>query len=261
VGAVPGKPPGVSVSLKSRDTSALVVTVSWTADASATGYSVTASGGFTGGNQSALVTGTSTDLTIPCGGSAFCASGRLDVSVTAQNAAGAGTAGVASWSVPPAATPPPPVPTTTTTTPPPPSLPTAGAVVITTITGNVGAYIKRVNMTPPADWANHNGTCEVVNTTYGYSTPIACSATSASIEADIGTNRIVVRAHAATGGASVDSASKNTTVRDPETCGTKPCQIPRNEAPVAPMGAGGLGLLTVAALLRVGRRRHSEETR
>jgi hypothetical protein len=126
--------------------------------------------------------------------------------------------------------------------------------VITTITGGPNVTLKRVNMAPPADWANHDGTCEVVNTTWGYSTPIACSATSASIDADIGINRIVVRAHAASGGGSVDSAPKTTNVREPDTCGGKICQIPRGEAPVAPMGAGGLGLIAAAALLRVGRR-------
>ncbi len=199
-------------------------------------------------------------------------------------AAGGGATTV-SWSVPPAGTTPPPVTTTTTpppvvtttttpppvvttttepppvvtttTTPPPPSLPTAGAAVITTITGGAASYTKTVNMAPPADWASHNGTCEVVNTTYGWSTPIACSATSTTIEADIGVNRIVVRAYAAGGGSSVDSASKSTNVRDPELCGTKPCQIPRAapESPAAPMGAGGLGLIATAALLRIGRRR------
>ncbi|MET1071792.1 MAG: hypothetical protein ABWY11_04005 [Umezawaea sp.] len=278
----PGKPTGVSVTLKSRDASALVVTVSWGAVTSATGYTVTASGGFTGGSQSAQVAGTGTDLSISCAGSTFCASGRLDVSVAATG----GGATVVSWSVPPAGTTPPPVTTTTpppvvtttttppppavtttteppppvvttTTTPPPPSLPTAGAAVITTITGGPASYTKTVNMAPPADWASHDGSCEVVNTTYGYSTPIACSATSTTIEADIGINRIVVRAYAAGGGSSVDSAPKNTNVRDPELCGTKPCQIPRAapESPAAPMGAGGLGLIATAALLRVGRRR------
>ncbi|WP_106191671.1 hypothetical protein [Umezawaea tangerina] len=277
----PGKPTGVSVSLKSRDASTLVVTVSWGAVASATGYTVTASGGFTGGSLGAQASGTSTDLSIPCSGSTFCASGRLDVSVTAAG----GGATTVSWSVPPAGTTPPPVTTTTTpppvvtttttpppvvttttepppvvtttTTPPPPSLPTAGAAVITTITGGAASYTKTVNMAPPADWASHNGTCEVVNTTYGWSTPIACSATSTTIEADIGVNRIVVRAYAAGGGSSVDSASKSTNVRDPELCGTKPCQIPRAapESPAAPMGAGGLGLIATAALLRIGRRR------
>jgi len=233
------------------------------------------------------VAGTSTDLSIPCGGSTFCSSGSLDVSVTAYSGAGSSAASTASWSVPPAGTtpppvvttttqpppppvvttttepPPPPVVTTTTTEPPPPpSLPTAGSVVITTITGGVASYTKTVNMSWPADWASHNGTCEVVNTTQGFSTPIGCGTAQATIDADVGPNRIVVRAYAATGGGSVDSASKNTTVRDPEQCGSKPCVIPRSapEAPEsAPTGAGGLGLIAVAALLRVSRRRDDEE--
>ena len=287
VDGLPGKPPGVSVSLKSRDASTLVVTVSWGAVTSATGYTVTAGGSFSGGSRTAQVAGTGTDLSIPCGGSTFCASGSLDVSVTAYGDTGTGAAATASWSVPPAGTtpppvvttttqpppppvvttttepPPPPVVTTTTTTvPPPPSLPQAGAAVITTITGGAGSYTKTVNMAWPADWASHNGTCEVLNTTYGYGTPIACGTAQTTIEADVGINRILVRAYAATGGGSVDSASKSTNVRDPELCGTKPCVIPRSapEAPEsAPTGAGGLGLIAVAALLRVGRRRDDEE--
>ncbi|MCS7481064.1 hypothetical protein ACFFQW_06280 [Umezawaea endophytica] len=288
VDGVPGKPPGVSVSLKSRDASTVVVTVSWGAVTPATGYTVTASGSFSGGSRTAQVAGTSTDLSIPCGGSTFCASGSLDVSVTAYSGAGTSAASTAAWSVPPAGTtpppvvttttqppppppvvttttepPPPPVVTTTTTEPPPPpSLPQAGATLITSITGGVASYIKTVNMAWPADWASHNGTCEVVNTTFGYSTPIACGTTQTTIDADIGPNRIVVRAYAATGGGSVDSLSKSTTVRDLEQCGNKPCQVPRSapEAPEsAPMGAGGLGLIAVAALLRVGRRRDDEE--
>jgi hypothetical protein len=289
-GGVPGKPPGVSVSLKSRDANTIVVTVSWGAVTPVTGYTVTASGGFTGGSQSAQVSGTSTDLSIPCSGSTFCVSGRLDVSVAAYGDAGTSAASAVSWSVPLAGTtttpppvttttttvpppvvttttttttvPPPVVTTTTTTVPPPPSLPTAGAVVISTITGGIGSYTKTVNMAWPADWAGHDGPCEVVNTTYGYSSPIACGTASTTIEADINSNRIVVRAHAATGGTSVDSASKNTTVRETETCPRAPCQIPRSapEAPEsAPMGAGGLGLIATAALLRVARRRTDEE--
>jgi hypothetical protein len=271
--------------------SGTTVLVTWTAPlddggSPVTGYTVTAGGGFTGGSQTAQVAGTSTDLSIPCAGSTFCVSGRLDVSVTAYGDAGSGAASAASWSVPLAGTTPPPVTTTTTTVPPPvvttttttvpppvvttttttvpppPSLPTAGAVVISSITGGVASYTKTVTMSWPADWAGHNGSCEVVNTTFGYSTPIACGTASTTVEADVGANRIVVRAYAATGGTSVDSASKNTTVRDMETCPKSPCQIPRSapEAPEsAPMGAGGLGLIATAALLRVGRRRTDEE--
>ena len=286
-GGVPGKPPGVSVSLKSRDANTLVVTVSWGAVTPVTGYTVTGSGGFTGGSLTEQVASTSTDLSIPCGGTTFCASGRLDVSVTAYGDAGTSAASTASWNVPPAGVTPPPVTTTTTTVPPPvvttttttvpppvvtttttttipppPSLPTAGAAVITTITGSIASYTKTVNMAWPADWASHNGTCEVVNTTYGARTAISCGAASATIDLDVGSNRIVVRAYAATGGTSVDSASKNTNVRETEPCPKSPCQLPRgaSEAPEsAPMGAGGLGLIATAALLRVGRRRTDEE--
>ncbi|GLZ28953.1 hypothetical protein Lesp02_11430 [Lentzea sp. NBRC 105346] len=273
-------PTGISVREKSRNASTLTVTVSWTAVAGSVGYVVTGSGSFTGGSKSAQSASTSADLALPCGGTTFCTNGRLDVSVAASSGSSTGPAGTASWTVtggPPVTTTPPPVtttttttppivpttttttppPVTTTTTPPPPSLPPAGATVITGIVGTQTSYQRTVNMAPPPAWASHNGRCEVVNTTYGYSTPIACNATSARIDLDIGINRIVVRAYAASGSGQVDSASRSATVRE-DTCGGKPCQIPRS-IETAPMGVGGLGLLACAYLLRIGRRREEEE--
>lgn len=100
-----------------------------------------------------------------------------------------------------------------------------------------------------------------MNTTYGFSVGIACGATSASIDVDEGSNRIVVRAYAATGAGQVDSAAKNTVFTYDE-CAGKPSCVPRM-APAgvetAPMGAGGLGLLAAAFLLRVRPRREEDK--
>ncbi|WP_434446277.1 hypothetical protein [Lentzea sp. E54] len=283
-GTAPAAPTGVAVREKSRSASAVVVTVSWTAATSAdpiVGYTVAGSGSFSGGSVSAQVAGTSADLSVPCTGSTFCTSGRLDVTVRASTATQAGAAGMAAFTVtapntpppntpppntPPPNTPPPntPPPTTTTTTPPPPpppSLPTAGAVVISSITGTRTNPTRRVNLAPPADWASHNGRCEVVNKTYGFSVGIPCNATTASIDVDEGSNAIVVRAFAASGAGQVDSASRNVLFTYDE-CMGKPGCIPRMEpagAGTAPMGAGGLGLLACAFLLRIGVRRDEEK--
>ncbi|WP_439656269.1 hypothetical protein ACSHWB_28005 [Lentzea sp. HUAS TT2] len=286
-GTAPAAPAGVTVREKSRTASALVVTVSWTAAASAepvVGYTVAGSGSFSGGSVSAQSAGTSTDLSVPCAGSTFCSGGRLDVTVRASTATTAGAAGMAAFTVtpppntpppntpppntpppntPPPNTPPPPPPTTTTTPPPPPppSLPSAGATVITGITGGPRIPTRTVNMAPPADWANHNGRCEVVNTTWEYSVGIPCNATTARITLEEGANRIVVRAYAATGGGQVESAGRNANYILDE-CQGKPGCVPRLApagAETAPMGAGGLGLLACAFLLRIGVRRGDEE--
>ncbi|MCG8923389.1 hypothetical protein [Lentzea sp. CC55] len=287
-GTAPAAPAGVSVREKSRSASALVVTVSWNAATSAdpvVGYTVSGSGSFSGGSVSAQTAGTSTDLSVPCAGSTFCTSGRLDVTVRASTASAAGAAGMAAFTVtppnnppppppPPVTTtttppppPPPPPPVTTTTTPPPPppppppSLPTAGAAVITGVSGVRTLPRRTVSMAPPADWASHNGRCEVVNRTYGYSVGIPCNATTATIDLEEGANAIVVRAYAATGAGQVDSAVKNAFFTYDE-CQGKPGCIPRMApagAGTAPMGAGGLGLLACAFLLRIGVRREEEK--
>jgi hypothetical protein len=133
--------------------------------------------------------------------------------------------------------------------------------VITSISGVRTNPSRRVSMAPPADWASHNGRCEVVNLTHGFSVGIACSATSATIDVDEGSNRIVVRAYAASGAGQVDSAAKSVIFTYDE-CAGKPTCIPR-AAPAgvetAPMGAGGLGLLAAAFLLRVKPRREEEQ--
>ncbi|MEU0881491.1 hypothetical protein ABZ345_23005 [Lentzea sp. NPDC005914] len=289
-GSAPAAPAGVTVREKSRTASAVVVTVSWTAASSTdpiVGYTVTGSGSFSGGSVSAQSAGTSADLSLPCTGSTFCTSGRLDVTVRASTATTAGASGMAAFTVTAPTTPPPnnpppnnpppnnpppnnpppnnPPPTTTTTTPPPPppppSLPTAGAAVITGITGGRMAPTRRVNMAPPADWANHNGRCEVVNKTQGYAVGIPCNATTAQIDVEEGTNSIVVRAYAASGAGQVDSAARNALYTADE-CAGKPTCVPRLApagAETAPMGAGGLGLLACAFLLRIGVRREEEK--
>jgi hypothetical protein len=120
---------------------------------------------------------------------------------------------------------------------------------------------RQVNMAPPADWASHNGRCEVVNTTQGYAVGIPCNATSARIDLEEGSNRIVVRAYAASGAGQVDSASKNVNYIADE-CAGKPTCVPRMApagAESAPMGAGGLGLLVCAFLLRIGVSREEDK--
>ncbi|MEV6237165.1 hypothetical protein [Lentzea sp. NPDC051838] len=286
-GSAPAAPAGVTVREKSRSASAVVVTVSWTAAVSTdpvVGYTVSGSGSFSGGSVSAQSGGTTADLSLPCAGSTFCNSGRLDVSVRASTATQAGAAGMAAFTVtapntpppntpppntpppntPPPNTPPPntPPPTTTTTQPPPPpQLPTAGVVVITGASGTRTNPTRRLTLAPPADWASHNGRCEVVNKTYGFSVGIACNATSATIDVDEGSNALVVRAYAASGAGQVDSAQRNALFTYDE-CNGKPTCIPRMApagAGTAPAGAGGLGLLACAFLLRIGVRRDEEK--
>ncbi|SES35787.1 hypothetical protein SAMN05216188_13835, partial [Lentzea xinjiangensis] len=158
---------------------------------------------------------------------------------------------------PPPNTPPPNTPPPTPTPPPPPPLPAAGATVITGFVGGVRMPSRTVNMAPPADWASHTGRCEVVNTTWDYAVGIPCGATTARISLEEGSNTIVVRAYAASGGGQVDSAARNASYLADE-CGGKPGCIPRLApagAQTAPMGAGGVGLLACAFLLRIGVRR------
>jgi hypothetical protein len=134
-------------------------------------------------------------------------------------------------------------------------------VVITGISGVRTNPTRRVTLAPPADWASHNGRCEVVNKTYGFSVGIPCNATSATIDVDEGGNAIVVRAYAASGAGQVDSAQRNAIFTYDE-CAGKPSCIPRMApagAETAPMGAGGLGLLACAFLLRIGVRRDEEK--
>jgi hypothetical protein len=227
------------------------------------------------------VAGTSADLVLPCAGSTFCASGTLDVSVAAYNRFGVGEAGTASWTIRPAAgttttqapvvttttqppvvtttTQPPVVVTTTTTTtpPPPPPLPSAGVQVISTVGAGSHQYERKVTTAPPADWASHSGTCEVVNTTYGSSVPIACSGGAVTIDVDLGSNALVVRAHGPSG--SVDSKVYNAFVRDPiENCGggriCQPLSVPASDEGNQLVG-GGIGLLATAWLLTLRNRR------
>jgi hypothetical protein len=293
-GNAPGAPPGVTVALVSRSATELVVDVGWGAaddnGEKVTGYTVEASGDFAGGTRGAQTTGTSAQLTIPCGGSTFCAGGQLDVAVKALNRVGESAAGTRSWTVPGTTTddpppqtttttepppqtttttepPPPPQTTTTTTQPPAATVPTAGATVITSITGN--GYTRHVNMTWPGDWAGHDGTCQVVNTTLGYGATVACGASTVDVDVDTGSNRIVVRATARDGSQSVDSAAKN--VRGPKepTCGKFACLGSGKLVELTPtqksidfgQAGAGLGFLVVAVLVQVvGRRKESAQS-
>lgn len=288
-GGAPSAPPGVTVMLAGRTATELTATISWGTPADngsrITSYTVVASGDFTGGSQSTQTSGMTVQLTFPCADTGFCDSGRLDVAVTATNRAGRGATGTASWNVPPpqqqpsgttppppttttttqppapppttTTTPPPPPPTTTQPPPPPPSLPTAGATVIgSVLSGGRQDYSRTMALAPPPDWANHDGRCELVNTTQGYAVTIACSATSATIGVEEGSNRLVVRAHASDG-RSVDSAPKSVLgPREPQ-CGKYACfnagkilELSPVDRPVRFGQAGaGLGLLVIAVLL------------
>lgn len=285
---MPSAPPGVSVSLASRTSAELTVAVSWDAaednGEKVTGYTVAASGGFTGGTRTTQTTGTSAQLTIPCGGTTFCTNGQLDVAVKALNRVGESAAGTRSWAVPapgqPTDNPPTNTPSPTTdppttnnppptedpppyTPPPPPpaTVPTAGAVVITTITapgGNID-YSRQVNMNPPADWASHDGTCQIVNITQGYTSNISCGATVGDIGVEMGSNRIVVRATARDGSRSVDSAARSVQGPREPMCGKVYCvggndivELTPTSKPVNFGQAGaGLGLLVIAVLIRL----------
>ncbi|MEV8441430.1 hypothetical protein AB0425_28960 [Actinosynnema sp. NPDC051121] len=289
-GAAPGRPAGVTVTQRSNNGTSVIVAVSWSAVPDGgepiTGYSVTGTGAFTGGARETRVAGTSAELVLPCAGSTFCASGRLDVAVAAYNRFGTGEAGTASWTVRPAAVitttttttqppvvvttttttkpPEPPAPTTTTTTvppPPPPSLPQAGAVVISTVGPGSRQYEKKVTTAPPADWASHGGQCEVVNRTLDATAPIPCAGGSVMIAVDVGPNELVVRAYAVSGAGSVDSAVRNAPVREPiEDCGSRICQprsLPASEESNQLVG-GGIGLLATAWLLTLRNRRRRD---
>jgi hypothetical protein len=281
----------VTVTQRSNNGTSVVVAVSWSAVPDGgepiTGYTVTATGAFSGGSQETRVAGTSAELVVPCAGSTFCANGKLDVAVAAYNRFGAGDAGTASWTIRPAAvvttttttTQPPPVVTTTTTTqppvvittttttpppPPPPSLPSAGAVVISTVGRGAHLYEKKVTTAPPADWASHGGQCQVVNKTLEATAPIACSGGTVSIAVDIGGNLIVVRAYAASGSDYVDSQVRNTFVQEEpdENCGGGRICQPRS-VPVSEdnqLVGGGIGLLATAWLLTVRNRRMRRES-
>ncbi|NUT45810.1 MAG: hypothetical protein HOV94_00625 [Saccharothrix sp.] len=288
--AAPGRPAGVTVSQRGNDGTSVIVTVSWSAVPDGgepiTGYVVTGKGAFSGGTRETRVAGTSAELVLPCAATSFCANGRLDVAVAAYNRFGTGEAGTVSFTVrPPSAGPttttttkpqePPapvtttttttqaPVPTTTTTTPPPPpSLPSAGAVVISTVGAGANRYEKKITTAPPADWASHNGTCEVVNETLGATRAIPCSGGTATIAVDVGVNSVVVRAYAASGSGSVDSAVRNILVRDPEeTCGggkiCQPRSLPASED--NQLIGGGIGLLATAWLLTLRNRRQRRD--
>ena len=146
-------------------------------------------------------------------------------------------------------------------------MPTAGATVIASVT-RVDQYTRAVRTSPPADWASHDGTCQVVNLTFGGTTSIPCSGATVNIYVDIGNNRIVVRAHARDGSRSVDSAPHSFNVRDEEPmCGQHKCLRSGNLVqlsptkqtdPAGPAGAG-LGLLAFAVVLRIGGRKRAGE--
>jgi hypothetical protein len=138
--------------------------------------------------------------------------------------------------------------------------------VISSISGSTTSYARRLTTTPPSDWASHDGSCEVINTTLGESTPVPCTGTQITVYLQEGANRFVVRANARDGSRSVDSAARSAfgpVERDP-TCRTgRICQTPFGNNrlieitpttpvtdPIGPAGAG-LGMLALAVLLRI----------
>jgi hypothetical protein len=141
--------------------------------------------------------------------------------------------------------------------------------VITGVT-RIDQYARRLTLSPPADWAGHDGRCEAVNLTNGGITSIACSATTVEIGVNIGSNRAVVRAHARDDSRFVDSAIRPFNVRDEEpTCGPVRCLGSANLVqltptkptdPAGPAGSG-LGLLALAVVLRIGGRRRDGGSR
>jgi hypothetical protein len=150
------------------------------------------------------------------------------------------------------------------------TVPTDGATVISSITAPNGAYEfeRRVTTTPPADWASHDGRCDVVNLTNGYRVPIPCSASYADVGVDTGSNRIVIRAYARDDSRSVDSAARNVQgPREPQ-CGPQLCLGSGQIIDLSPtekqidfgQAGAGLGLMVLAVLLRfVGRRPKDDE--
>jgi hypothetical protein len=146
-------------------------------------------------------------------------------------------------------------------------VPTAGAIVITGFI-TIDEFTRRLNLGPPADWASHDGLCEVVNLDSGFAAGISCAAATTEVFVDVGSNRFVIRAHARDNSRSVNSAIRTIRIRDREpTCGPQRCfrannlieiSPARSSEPIGPAGAG-LGFLAIAALLRIGLRRRGEE--
>ncbi|HEX6352724.1 fibronectin type III domain-containing protein [Actinophytocola sp.] len=299
-GQLPDAPTGVTVTLVSRTASDVVVSVSWTAaddnGEKVTGYTVEGTGGFTGGKVDTQTTSTSTQLTISCAGTTFCTGGQLAVEVTALNPVGESAPGTHSFTVPaepttqnppPANTPPPtenstppqPPPNTPPpaepppNTPPPATVPAAGATVITGVTSPNGAKnnTRRLTTSPPADWAGHDGSCELYNTSLSSGQAISCTATTVDVYVETDDSYVyVVRARARDGSRFVDSASKlvRGPVAPPEMCGKVYCVgggkivelTPTSKSVDFGQAGAGLGLLVMAVLLRfVGRRPKDEE--
>jgi hypothetical protein len=149
-------------------------------------------------------------------------------------------------------------------------VPTAGATVITGITAPYGNTdtLRRVTMSPPADWAGHDGTCQLINTTQGYNTTISCSETVADISVETGSNRIIVRATARDGSRSVDSAGRSAQGPREPMCGKYVCLGSGKIVELSPtekqinfgQAGAGLGFLVIAVLVQVvGRRKNDDE--
>lgn len=154
----PAAPGGVTGSYVSHSgTSSVTISVSWTAPADGgspiTGYRVTPSGGST-----VTVTGTSTQVTVPCSGSLCTTGGSVSVSVAAVNGVGPGPAETGSASIP-ANT----------------SIPQNGDAVLDTsqYLDENNRFHGTITYQPNAAWASFTGTCTA--TVGGSSQVISCS--------------------------------------------------------------------------------------
>ena len=156
----PGAPTNVQGSYVSHSgTTSVTISVSWTAPddggSQITEYRVTPSGGST-----VTVTGTSTQVTVPCSGSLCTTGGTVNVSVVAVNSVGESAAGSGSASIPRND-----------------SIPQDGDAVLSAhITGDseTGRYHGTITYTPNAAWASWGGTC-TLTTDRGTSQTIDCA--------------------------------------------------------------------------------------
>ncbi len=256
IAGAPGAPGGVNVSNMSNTGSNVTFDVSWSAatdnGAPITGYTVS----YPGGTQN--TTGTSISISIACAGQSLCDNGgAVPVSVTASNSQGAGAAGQGSGSAPAAA------------------IPRDGDPVLSeqsSVDDQNGQISASITYTPTEVWANYGGTCTVSEggaaTAFDCGTPQTWSS-GGRLEDGLHmylTVTITGQGRSASSSGSVDVPGQGWC--DPQTniC-TQPRSLPGDpdvditqlpwsppEAATSPVFAAGVGVLGLAALLRVMRR-------
>jgi hypothetical protein len=212
----PSEPRSVSGSFRDRpDANTVRVDVSWQAPSSNGGAAITeyrVSGG--GANRTA--TGTSTTLTISCGGQALCSSGgTVNISVVAVNSAGPGPAGTGTANVP---APPPPPPANGDTV-----ISAAYSQTTRDYDNQSGTTSYTVNLSPPSNWASHSGTCELRwSGTLNGSQVVDCGASRSYYLGSVsypsaGDVTVFVRA-LSSGSTVADSASATASASEPMDC-------------------------------------------